>query len=48
MENEVEDWRELCKLAEKELDPAKLLALTKRISELMDEEEKRKNKDAAA
>jgi hypothetical protein len=40
MENQ-EKWMELCALAAKEQNPAKLLALTKEINRLLSEKEKR-------
>jgi len=40
MENH-EQWMELCALAAKERDPAKLLAVTKEITRLLDEKEQR-------
>jgi hypothetical protein len=40
MENH-EKWMELCTLAAKEQDPAKLLALTQEIISLLDEKERR-------
>jgi hypothetical protein len=40
MENH-EKWMELCALAAKEQDPAKLLALTKEINRLLYEKEQR-------
>jgi hypothetical protein len=40
MENH-EKWMELCALAAKEQDPAKLLALTREIISLLDEKERR-------
>ncbi len=40
MENH-EKWMELCALAAKERDPAKLLAVTKKITRLLDEKEQR-------
>jgi hypothetical protein len=40
MENH-EKWMELCALASKEQDPAKLLALTQEIMSLLDEKERR-------
>jgi hypothetical protein len=40
MENH-EKWMELCALASKEQDPAKLLALTQEIARLLEEKEQR-------
>jgi len=40
MENQ-EKWMELCALASKEQDPAKLLALTQEIARLLAEKEQR-------
>jgi hypothetical protein len=40
MENH-EKWMELCALAAKEQDPAKLLALTQEIARLLDERDQR-------
>jgi hypothetical protein len=40
MENH-EKWMELCALASKEQDPAKLLALAQEISRLLEEKEQR-------
>jgi hypothetical protein len=39
--NNHEKWMELCALAAKEQDPAKLLTLTQEIARLMDEKEQR-------
>ena len=36
-----ERWRELCELAVKEQDPAKLLSLIQEINDLLDEKQKR-------
>jgi hypothetical protein len=38
-----EKWMELCALAAKEQDPAKLLTLTQEIARLLDEKEQRGN-----
>jgi len=43
-----ERWIELCKQAEIEQDPKKLMELVTEINRLLQEEENRRNPDAAA
>jgi len=42
-EDRAEDWRELCKKAANELDPAKLMALIAELTRALDERDKKRN-----
>jgi hypothetical protein len=45
-EDRTKDWRELCKAASKELDPAKLMDLIAELNRALDERDKRRRKMA--
>jgi hypothetical protein len=46
MQQDSERWRQLCELAAKEQDPAKLMQLIKEINELLDAKERRLRGDS--
>jgi len=43
-ENRSKDWRELCKKAANELDPAKLMELIAELTKALDERDKKRNR----
>jgi hypothetical protein len=43
-EDRTKDWRELCKAAANELDPAKLMELIGELTRALDERDKRRGK----
>ena len=46
MQQDSERWRQLCELAVREQDPAKLMQLIKEINELLDAKERRLRGDS--
>jgi hypothetical protein len=46
-EDRTKDWRELCKAASRELDPAKLMELIAELNKALDERDKKRGKITA-